>query len=327
MKRILIGCLAFALLLVACDSKTGPNGNGGGTFDPDHLTGFIYAADGTTPIPGAQVSLTFDGLLSADFETTTDAEGKFIFEDELPEGRALLEASKGGFYASSEVTVPDDFSRDIELELEISGFRIGVVPGSFDSIEEILSSLGYGYTTIYDHELIDWATFAELEMLFINCGSDDYWANDSSVIENIERFVAEGGFLYASDWAWEYINNVWPGAINFLDEQGYGPWQGEEGVVTGHVMRQELRDYLGSGTVDIHFDLGGWVIIETAGSGTEVLIQGKVDYYGGTINNSPLMVDFNHGAGKVGYTTFHNEPQLDDAVRTVLVYFIFNQPM
>ena len=150
--------------------------------------------------------------------------------------------------------------------------------------------------------------------------------NHPNRVAPLDRFVDEGGYLYASDWEWEYVEAVWPDAVEFLDEDGGGPELGQSGTVTGDVLRLELADYLGSDTVDILYDLGSWAVIEDVGPGTETLIEGDVDYYGGSVVDSPLMVDFEYGSGKVGYTTFHNESQLDDQVRTVLVYFIFNQP-
>ncbi|OGD72492.1 MAG: hypothetical protein A2Y64_04720 [Candidatus Coatesbacteria bacterium RBG_13_66_14] len=324
MLKLAAPLLAVFLLFTGC-ATTGPDG-GGGSFDPDHLSGYVYAADGETPVAGALVELTYYDALAADYTTTSDTEGKFVFDLELPDGGALLEASRGGFHAGVDVDIPDDFDNDVKLDLEIDSSEIAVVPGAFDSIEEILEELGYGYTSLTDADLADWGNLDPLQMLFLNCGSDTEWAGDADVIANLERFVDEGGYLYASDWEWEYIEAVWPNAVEFLDEDGAGPWWGDEGSVTGEVMRQELEDYLGSDTVNIYYDLPSWVVIEEAGPGTEVLIQGDVTYYGGSLDDSPLMVDFSYGEGKVGYTTFHNEAQLDDAVRTVLVYFIFNQP-
>lgn len=328
MRKIIPTVLAAGLLLLgACSTSTDAGGGGGGgKDDPDHLSGYVYAADGQTPIAGALVELTYDGVLAADYTTTTDATGWYVFEDDLPDGPARLVAGKGGFQAAVDVNVPEDFEDNVELELEIDGAEIGVVPGSYDEIEAILDDLGYDYTTLDDADLADWATFADLQMLFLNCGSDTLWAYDSDVVDNLRQFVYEGGFLYASDWEWEYIEQAWPDAVNFLDEDTGYPDVGKTGTVSGTILRQELEDYLGSSTVDIYFDLPYWVVIEDVGPATETLIEADVEYYDGSLADSPLMVDFNYGTGKVGYTTFHNEPQLDDQVRTVLVYFIFNQP-
>jgi len=326
MHKLTVPLLAVFLVFLGCATTTGPDGNGD-SFDPDHLSGYDYAADGETPVAGALVELTYYGVLAADYTTTTDTEGEFVFDQELPDGGALLEASKGGFHAETDVNVPGDFDEDVRLDLEIDSSEIAVVPGYFDSIEDILDELGYDYTTLSDADLADWSNLEPLQMLFLNCGSDTDWASDADVIANLERFVDEGGYLYASDWEWEYIEAVWPDAIEFLDLEGDGgPLWGEEGTVTGEVMRQELEDYLGSHTVDIYYNLGCWAVILDAGPGTEVLLQGDIEYYDGSAEDAPLMVDFSYGAGKVGYTTFHNEAQLDDQVRTVLVYFIFNQP-
>jgi hypothetical protein len=326
MRKLILPLLGLFLIIAGCSTSTGSGGDGD-SFDNDHLSGYVYAADGETPIAGALVGLTYYGALAADYETTTDAEGKFVFDQELPDGDALLEASKGGFHAETDVDVPGDFDEDVKLDLEISDAQIGVVPGSFDHIEDILEELGYGYTQLADADLADWSNLEPLQMLFLNCGSDTDWASDADVIANLERFVDEGGYLYASDWEWAYIENVWPDAIEFLNLEGDGgPLWGLAGTVTGEVMRQELEDYLGSPTVDIYYNLAMWAVILDAGPGTEVLLQGDVEYYEGSAEDAPLMVDFSYGAGKVGYTTFHNEAQLDEAVRNVLVYFIFNQP-
>jgi hypothetical protein len=105
-----------------------------------------------------------------------------------------------------------------------------------------------------------------------------------------------------------------------------------EGLLTlGHgrvetvraVLRDErLRAYLPDEAVDIRFPLGGWMQITGVSPDVQVLVDGAPD---SDEPGRPLMVLFqpSPGGGRVAYTSFHNDDQATQAMRTILAALIF----
>ena len=71
---------------------------------------------------------------------------------------------------------------------------------------------------LVDH-FLDYEDFADNDILFINCGSHE-WALQqgeqeeiAQALENLRRFVREGGSLYLSDWAYDLFEVLFPDAV------------------------------------------------------------------------------------------------------------------
>jgi hypothetical protein len=205
------------------------------------------------------------------------------------------------------------------LALDIDKSKIGVVPGLYDDIGSILTDLGYEFTTLTDAELADSTKLDPLELLFLNCGSNTVWAYNATVQSNLKSYVNGGGYLYASDWDYIYVETCWPGAVEFY---GTDPKIGNEQTITADVLDSALAGYLGKNQAEITFDLPGWVVINSVNSSTDVLVRGSFSTTQGQMTDKPLMVSFDHGNGIVAYTSFHNEAQITDDARKLLLYFI-----
>ena len=80
-------------------------------------------------------------------------------------------------------------------------------------------------------------------------------------------------------------------------------------------------------TAQIMFDLGGWAVIDSAPAGTAVLLTGPATYLDALFRpvtaNKPFAVQFAHGAGRVTYTSFHNEPQVTADMQRLLESMVF----
>ena len=76
-----------------------------------------------------------------------------------------------------------------------------------------------------------------------------------------------------------------------------------------------MQALLGGTTADIMYDLPMWVVPERIESGVEVLLRARVSVddfwtgYSGTVSDAPIAARFDFGAGRVIYTSFHNEEQ------------------
>ncbi len=227
-----------------------------------------------------------------------------------------------------------------ELSLVEKPLKIGVTPAGFDDIGMLLKSLGYNITVISLSDLLDFSTISAYDIIALNCdgGLEDY-ASQAKI--NLKKFVENGGKLYASDWAYIFIEEAFPDYIDFPAN----PYIGDSQTTKAHISDQNLSKYLGVTEAEIVYDLGAWVVIDNVSSSTNVLISGDVSssgYKSSLINpqtrssqikksissiNSvrPLAVSFNYGNGSVVYTTFHNESQINESVKHILEYFTILQ--
>lgn len=195
----------------------------------------------------------------------------------------------------------------------------GVTPEYWDNIGEILTDMGKSFTVIEDAKLVTYDNIKNFNVLFLNCSPYSETYADSAK-EALKTFVEKGGTIYASDWAWLYIDKAFSGKINFGDE----PRIGDNQVVKGTIVDKGLANALKSDTLDINYNLGSWVVIDSVSEGTKVHITGDVNTYEGLKKNKPLLVSFPEGKGKVVYTTFHNEAQVTGKVEEVLKYFVLS---
>jgi hypothetical protein len=104
--------------------------------------------------------------------------------------------------------------------------RIAVASGDYDQIECVLDRMGISQLDLYDDRytgvlpatqgklfdlLNDRAKLEKYNVVVINCTSAgfDTAANlTPTVLQNLEHYVRNGGRLYATDWAYDFINQV-----------------------------------------------------------------------------------------------------------------------
>lgn len=279
-------------------------------------------------------------------ETTTDLDGYFTLMD-IPEGTWTLHVEKNSFSTTEEVTIVADQVTELPEPTCIDPYsaRVAVVTGLYDRVEDVLTRVGLTDVTLYDGVndagqsatslLTDLSVMAEYDIIFLNCGMvEGQLLSNPTVMNNLRSFVDTGGSLYASDWAYDYIEIGWPSAIEFWgdDSQPDSAAWGIDGPVSGTVSDSALQTFLGQSNVALNYDLGAWVVTESAGPNTRVLVQGSVPALDNSnpffpevvnVNNAPLMVEFEHGQGKVMYTTFHNESQTTSDMDIILEFMVF----
>jgi len=290
------------------------------------VTGKITGPDGQTPVAGANVSITSQGsdIVLYEKNTQSSPDGKYTFE-KVPDGDYILTAEKGHFYGEITIKVSNgNVEGETDIEVSIDADKIAVVPGSYDDIGAILDDMGIGYTEITDADLEDSDTVSSFYIIFLNCGSDTYYAEETQVQDNLRNFVKAGGSIYASDWDYEYVEYTWPEAIDFYGDDLTEPKIGEgDQHVNGDIIDSCLEDYMGKSVVDLYYDLSAWVVIDGVGSGTNTDIQGDINTSEGPLQDLPLLVNFTDDNGKVIYTTFHNEAQVTADAEKILKYFVF----
>ena len=154
--------------------------------------------------------------------------------------------------------------------------------------------------------------------------------NYEVIQNNIKAYVNAGGAVYASDWAYDVVEQVWPEAINFVgaDEIPDAAQLGEYGEISATVSDGALAEWLGSDYTTVEFDLPVWPPIEGVADTVSVHLTGNVEYRERTtiypLAASPLLVSFTSGEGKVAYSTFRVAKNADADIILTLQYMMYN---
>lgn len=184
--------------------------------------------------------------------------------------------------------------------------KIAVTPAGFDNIGKVLEEMEYGFNSIDENTLTDSKVLAGYDVVFINCSGT--CANGAKPASNALRaYVANGGALYCSDYASDYIVAAFPDMMKF------GGKSGSSGHLTARVVDVGLRAIIGH-DLPLNFDLPGWETINGVAGDAEVYLEhGK---------GHPLLVTFKHGQGEVIYTCFHNQAQHSEKEQKLLKFLV-----
>lgn len=336
----LIGCATGG-------APDGPNGDSTGS-----IQGVVYAPNGQTPIAGARVWVPDDASMAqqgAIAETVSDTRGRFVLRD-LPAGTVPVSIAKGDWSKSFTATVVAGQVTNVpaaDTTLPATGegsIRIAVCMGSYDRMEDVLAKLGFGEVDEWGvlvpgtqtFDLYDYGEAAGLlgsreqmanyDLIFLNCGVDEnpLWMDREATVANMRAYVEGGGRLYATDLAYDYVEQAFPDAIDFYgsddtpSDEAEAMGEAEVGrpdiTVDATVLDDNLRGWLAGrgalqpdGSVHISGFASGWAVMEAVGSGTNNWIEGPVTYgYLDPVTAvRPLTVTFEAGNGRVLYTSYH----------------------
>lgn len=330
-----------ALALTACnDSRlaTAPIEEGHGT-----ITGRVCGPSGDIWLADAHVWVVRpDSSLN---ETYTDLDGYFTLENVLA-GTQTLFIEKGSFQSQQEVTVIEGEATELPEPtcLDSNSAHVAVVTGDWDSIQDILAAAGIADVTLYDGVngtsptdsdlLTNASLMAEYDIIFLNCGQyESSFFTNPTVLNNLRAYVDAGGSLYASDWAYDFVEVAFPEAVDFYgnDQQRNAAAAGVDGPISATVEDTALAQALNRSTVSLNYDLPQWVIPTAASGSSKVLVRGNVQAFNmqtfsmEPVNDAPLAVQFSFGqnGGSVIYTSFHNESQATQDMNLILTYMVF----
>lgn len=178
---------------------------------------------------------------------------------------------------------------------------------------------------------------ASYDVVLINCGNDYEQAllSDGEVVGTLRDYVTEGGRLYVTDHSYEYVEAPFPDKIAFLGQESQGlsmtpePFDasqlGDEIAASrrGDVPDPGLADWLRTTRVlrdDNQVDLegfdGDWNVMSRVSTDVTQWIVGAGDWSytldlsqpeesARTIHAPPMTVMFDHGCGRVLYSSYH----------------------
>ncbi len=271
------------------------------------VTGTVQTPSGAYALAGAKVTL----VNSAGAEvgsTLSDGCGRFRL-DSVVAGKYTVKFGVRTFKGSAAVDVPITGTK-VTLKADVSFIKIAVFEGEWDHIEKILAKIGVPFTK-FPARSVGQQDLSKFNVVFINCGE----TNDSTVTANDKKkltdFVDGGGALYVSDRAVPYLTQTFPGAINA------GENSGPAGMRKGNVIDVQLGSFLrGSVAIPLNYNLGGWRRLSKNQPATTFTLLRDSE------SQEPSIVTFFHGSGFVGYTTFHDEAQMNDGMTYSLIFFI-----
>lgn len=236
---------------------------------------------------------------------------------------------------------------------------IAVFWGQWDHQHQLLDALGleynyfnfeYDYFNDVDPDTIEALQvlrspekLAAYKILFFNCGSAALgWVNGyPEIAKNLRAFVLAGGSLYASDLSWAYLEAAFPDAFDFYGANDLpatpmandGPQQAMSNVeVEAFIVDPQLAAYVGVNKFVAKYGPGPLIAVDAVGpEGSIPHVRAGVKFeksgaFGGyDIKDQPVVVSHTPapGAGRVVYTTFHNDEQADAVMTKILNYLVF----
>lgn len=292
MKKHLLILLLSVLTLVSCsDDNNHASGQKTGT-----LKGKITTINTHKAVGGALV-FTFDDNNNI-YYTHSDATGDFTLD--APIGERVLHIQTGdgsNFRSTLDVVVQENQTQQLDestLRLDQVA-RIAYVSGSYDSIQDIISSLGYNAESISFGQLTNYSVVSQYDIIFLNCGSiTGNIAANTTVTNNLAKFVTNGGSLYASDWAVAYLIGGDTNTSACDAPGGFIPDitlcstdNGLETTLNATITNAALENAIGLSALPIEYDLGSWQQIVTVDeSFWEVLVRDAT-------TNAALMIKTN----------------------------------
>lgn len=180
------------------------------------------------------------------------------------------------------------------------------------SIKDLLSKAdGQARARIFDYDFV-----------YINCGA---FAPDTLTDwqQTLRSYVNSGGILYATDLSSFFVTEAFS---EYLYQVGEGDPVEQ---ITAKVRNPDLRSYLQStscdgdtgcinqaGEVVLHDFSGGWHLLaplaEMRGSDVQTLVTADVSAYLDANGEDSVALSFNHGEGKVIFSSYHVSTMNDD---------------
>lgn len=312
------------------------------------LSGRVCDTSRNTWLEGAMVYthlIDSDGVLYSTRTVATDVDGRWVMSGMAADfdytiyvqhGSQLLDLFDVSL-GSDDIVLPDPPC------LDNAEVKVAVVTGDYDDFGEVLTKLG-----VADYKVVNGTTGEELVQFLLNADAlavydaiffpgghfeeDVFYDTDGSdtsgrvtqVRDALRGYVEGGGVLYASDWSYDVVEQIFPGRVEFVGED-YAPddaQKGEPATIASAIVDTTLSDAVGASEVDILFDLDGWPVIEGVGNGVTVHMQGDATYRIGfdqyTVTDAPLLVSFPQGDGRVVFSSWRQSRNADGVALDII---------
>ncbi len=294
--------------------------------DSGNIEGYVCTPS-TEAVSGADVTISYLDCDGNPATTTvqSDVLGYFVVSG-IPVGSATMNITKGPYNNTVTVEIVANQTTsfadgDPRTCFDVDGTKIAVVSGAYDSIEGVLDTLGFEYD-LYNglkvmqgwNFLLDPDQVNQYDIIFINCGVHpeyqfaSYMSELNTIGTNLRNFVDTGHYIYASDWAFFFIEAAFPDKVDFLGEDlSYADvLAGDNGIHAVTVEDLELQAYTGMSTAMLDLNLPQWAVAQAGGPGTKTYLRGDALLTDGSVlSNVPFLLDWRSGEGSAAYTVYH----------------------
>ena len=114
-------------------------------------------------------------------------------------------------YALGSAIAREQLSAEDEKYLsEIKDDTIIVVPGTYDHIHQVLTSLNLPFVTVSQEDLLTYPLRPEEQTVYVNCAN----SFPEQVAHRLRKFVNDGGQLITTDWALKNVLEVAFGEVS-----------------------------------------------------------------------------------------------------------------
>jgi len=319
---------------------------GGGRPGENALTGRVCDPERNVWLSGAKVytHVFADAAVVDTLDAVTDSDGSWKLEG-LHEGDTYtLYVQWGNLLLDSfDVTMGSDPSTHLPDPACGAGGagRIAVVSGDFDDMLGVLQNLGYDNVDVINgqtgDEIVEFLSapdnLSSYDLILLAGGiieEDVFYDLDGIGGENVEAvhdavrdYARAGGRVWASDWAYDAVEQIWPDRIEFAGDDTVpdDAQIGEPTKIKAAVQSAALESGVGSAEVNLQHDLDTWPVAEGVDE-AEVVLSGdapwRVGYDTGVMRDAPLLVTFAAGDGQVIWSSWLQSHNAEgDAKKTI----------
>lgn len=311
----------------------------------------------TVPVTGGSVQLTITkGAFSFQKTVQVDGDEADVGDITMPSASELgleMAVVTGSYDRMQDILAKLGFG-EIETDENAQGYGF-LVPGTeqfdlYDGNGSLDSSYPHYLALFEDDDGDGNENLFNYDIVFINCGAGESplakttgvphrhesqqapagtTMLDAEQKQALRTFVEEGGVLYATDWAYDYVEQVFPSYIDYMgssetaaaDPEDWNAAQTGDGGITvdADVLQASLESWLATvtcndgqsclnsdNTIHITDFLSAWVVMDGphSGSGVTNWVEGDVSWSGGS-GIQPLTASFDAGDGTVVYSSYH----------------------
>ncbi len=331
-----------------------------------NIDGQICAKTPGNWLTGATVVVSAAGVNST---ATTDQNGQFDLHG-VPPGSYTGTATKGAFSATFTAVTAANKTTVIDPACSTPDVPIAVVSGAYDSVQKSLVALGFDVHHIDVFEGADdasdvtdlpikfslpWApklltgvnpAIYNYKIVFFDSGLSLDQDGDGTpelgaigsagrnqMLSVLQQYVNSGGFVYASDHAYELLLGMSPDIVFHGDAtlSAAANVGIKQEIKTVSVADPGLASALGVTTLDVNFLLPNFTVADSASNGAKIYLQSDVliapDAAPVTVPQSPLLVSFPVGSGRAIFTSVFSSPEGPwsdiTTVNAVTAYLVF----
>jgi hypothetical protein len=264
---------------------------------------------------------------------------------------------KGAYSLSFPVTTTENHTTTLPgPQCTAADLPVVVVSGAFDSVQKVMMRLHFASVTIFKghdtfNEMDDlhmdrdgsWSTqlldgaapeIFNYKIAMFNSGLDetdlgvygsDQW---NRRIQTLHRFVDQGGFVYVSDWAYDLLAGGFGAPITWRGNGVHDAAQeGMAGMYSAQVLDPNLSVVLGGNLVQVNMRVPQWSVVQSVTSDVKVYAKADIkvppESMPETLPDTPLLMSFALGKGRVVFSSFQTKDQTSDEIDTMMDFLIF----